>query len=199
MPRVASEKDVATCKALFDSGTVVARALPPITGPGECGIDAPVALESIVLADKRSIPFKPATAIRCDLAAALVRWVSEDIVPMLAAQNLKLEGITDADAYSCRSRNHVAGAKLSEHAKGNAIDLDAFLIAPNRRISLTSQEAAPFVASVKASACARFTTILGPGSDGYHNSHIHLDLEDRRTHGTLCQWNLTPAGLPAKP
>ena len=199
---VASDKDLAVCKALLESGTVVARAMPPIDGPGECGIDAPVALESIVLADKRQIRFKPGTALRCDLAAALARWVSEDVVPMLAAQNLVLEGITDADAYSCRSRNHVAGAKISEHGKGNAIDLDAFLIAPNKRISLTGPDAAPFVAQVKTSACARFTTILGPGSDGYHNNHIHLDLEDRRTHGTLCQWNLTPAGpalAPTKP
>ena len=198
-PPAASEKDLAVCKALLESGTVVARTMPPIVGPGECGIDAPVALEAIVLADKRKIGFKPGTALRCDLAAALARWVSEDVVPMLAAQNLVLEGITDADAYSCRSRNHVAGAKISEHGKGNAIDLDAFLFAPNKRISLTSPEAAPFVAQVKASACARFTTILGPGSDGYHNNHIHLDLEDRRTHGTLCQWNLSPAGPPPPP
>ena len=33
-----------------------------------------------------------------------------------------------AAAYDCRPRNSVAGAKLSEHAKGNAIDISAFKV-----------------------------------------------------------------------
>lgn len=198
MPRVASQKDTEVCQALLDSGVVQARRLAPIGGNGECGIEAPIALEAVVLADKRAIKLEPAPTIRCDLAAVVARWVTEDVAPALAAQNLTLERIVNADSYSCRSRNHVTGAKLSEHALGNAIDIDSFVVAPSRRISLTSPEAMPFAATIRASACARFTTILGPGSDGYHNNHIHLDIEDRRTHGTLCQWNLMPAGPSAE-
>jgi hypothetical protein len=39
-------------------------------------------------------------------------------------------------------------------------------------------------------ACAKFTTVLGPGSDGYHEEHIHLDLAERRGGYRLCQWNV---------
>ena len=40
------------------------------------------------------------------------------------------------------------------------------------------------------SVCARFTTVLGPGSDGYHEDHIHLDLMERRNNYRICQWNV---------
>jgi hypothetical protein len=39
-------------------------------------------------------------------------------------------------------------------------------------------------------ACARFTTVLGPGSDGYHEEHIHLDLAERSHGYRICQWNI---------
>ena len=40
------------------------------------------------------------------------------------------------------------------------------------------------------SACARFSTVLGPGSDWYHEDHIHLDLMERRGNYRICQWNV---------
>jgi len=41
------------------------------------------------------------------------------------------------------------------------------------------------------SVCARFVTVLGPGSDWYHEEHIHLDLMERRNSSyRICQWNV---------
>jgi hypothetical protein len=40
------------------------------------------------------------------------------------------------------------------------------------------------------SVCRRFTTVLGPGSDGYHEEHIHLDLAERRSGYRICQWEV---------
>ena len=40
------------------------------------------------------------------------------------------------------------------------------------------------------SACTRFPTVLGPGSDWYHEDHIHLDLMERRNNYRICQWNV---------
>ena len=37
---------------------------------------------------------------------------------------------------------------------------------------------------IRADACARFSTVLGPGSDGHHEEHIHVDLAERRGSGT---------------
>jgi hypothetical protein len=43
---------------------------------------------------------------------------------------------------------------------------------------------------VRQSACARFMTVLGPGSDGYHEEHIHVDLAERKTDYRICQWDI---------
>ena len=44
--------------------------------------------------------------------------------------------------------------------------------------------------SLRRSACGRFMTVLGPGSDGYHESHIHVDLAERRGNYRMCQWEV---------
>jgi hypothetical protein len=52
------------------------------------------------------------------------------------------------------------------------------------------------------SMCKRFTTVLGPGSDGYHEDHIHLDLLQRHNNYTICEWNVLdpmPATAPLMP
>ena len=46
---------------------------------------------------------------------------------------------------------------------------------------------------LKASACARFTTVLGPASDGFHENHIHVDVMERRSGYRLCQWAVRDA------
>ena len=54
--------------------------------------------------------------------------------------------------------------------------------------------ARPFREQMRSLACARFTTVLGPGSDSYHSNHIHLDLIERSRGYRICQWNvLDPA------
>jgi hypothetical protein len=46
---------------------------------------------------------------------------------------------------------------------------------------------------LKASACARFSTVLGPASDGYHENHVHVDLAERRSGYRICQWAVRDA------
>src|SRR5262249_40504696 len=111
-----------------------------------------------------------------------------------------VRGIETYGSYECRSRNSVIDAKLSEHGKGNAIDVRALVLAGDRHAELTDENVAKSVREVlRVSACHRFTTVLGPGADSYHNNHIHLDSLER-THGTrICQWDVRePPPPPAK-
>jgi hypothetical protein len=32
--------------------------------------------------------------------------------------------------------------------------------------------------------------VLGPGSDGYHEDHVHVDLAVRRGGHRMCQWDV---------
>ena len=48
-----------------------------------------------------------------------------------------------------------------------------------------------FREDVKRSACARFSTVLGPGSDGFHEDHVHVDLMERAPgRFKMCQWDV---------
>jgi hypothetical protein len=181
----------ATCRGILASGRLVADPVPPIAGPGACGIAAPLKLKAIVLADGRQVPVEPPALMRCTLASAIADWMREDVAPLVERDGAHLSKIRDADSYDCRGRNRVVGAKLSEHGKGNAFDVGALVDDKGRSISVEkSGDMRPLLASLKQSACARFATVLGPGSDGYHEQHLHVDLAERRNNYKLCEWNL---------
>src|SRR5207342_1190673 len=83
------------------------------------------------------------------------------------------------------------GARLSEHGRANALDVRALKLANGRSISLTDRTVPRELReTVLHSVCARFSTVLGPGSDWYHEDHIHLDLMERRGNYRICQWNV---------
>jgi hypothetical protein len=52
-------------------------------------------------------------------------------------------------------------------------------------VSLGDPERA-FLKSVRDDACGIFGTVLGPGADEAHKSHLHLDMKERRG-GSFCQ------------
>jgi hypothetical protein len=43
---------------------------------------------------------------------------------------------------------------------------------------------------MRTSVCTRFATVLGPGSDGFHEDHIHVDLAERHSSYRICQWDV---------
>jgi hypothetical protein len=150
-----------------------------------------VRLEAVVLPDKRQVSVKPAAVLRCPMATALAEWIRNDIAPLAAGLGSTIANLDNFNSYECRGRNRVAGAKLSEHGRANALDLRAFKLANGRAISLTDRAVPREVReSVLHSACTRFPTVLGPGSDGYHEDHIHIDLMERRGNYRICQWNV---------
>src|SRR5262249_52990872 len=105
------------------------------------------------------------------------------------------------DSYDCRGQNRVKGAKLSEHGKANALDIRSVKLANGKVVRLTDISVArTFRERIRASACTRFMTVLGPGSDGYHEEHVHVDLAERHGDYRICQWEIRDpsetAGIP---
>ena len=109
-------------------------------------------------------------------------------------------------AYSCRSIDNIDGARLSEHAFGNAVDVAGFTLADGRTLQFVrdwkkadTQEAA-FLHEVHAGACQYFNTVLGPGADVFHYNHIHLDLANHGATNTgprrICRPTPAPNLLP---
>jgi len=166
--------------------------LPPLVGPGGCGAPDVVRLEAIIMPDKRHVPVSPPPTLRCSMAGAIADWVRADLGTELAALGAPLKAIENYDSYDCRGMNRVAGAKLSEHGKANALDIRSFTLADGRTVQPTDPAASStFREEMRASACARFKTVLGPGSDGYHEEHIHVDLAERHNSGyRICHWEI---------
>jgi hypothetical protein len=179
------------CRLALTETIAIAPSIPDIHGPGGCGGEDLVRLEAIVLPDKRQVAVKPAAILRCKMATALADWIRTDIAPLAANLGSTISDLDNFDSFECRGRNRVAGAQLSEHGRANALDVRAFKLANGRSISLTDRTVARELReSVLHSACTRFPTVLGPGSDWYHEDHIHLDLMERRNNYRICQWNV---------
>jgi hypothetical protein len=191
------------CRLALTEAIAIAPSIPAISGPGGCGGDDLVRLEAVVLLDNRHVAVKPAAILRCTMAAAIADWVRSDLAPFAQSLGTALSDIDNFDSFECRGRNRVASAKLSEHGRANALDLRALKFANGQSLSLTDRSVAREQReAVLHSVCARFTTVLGPGSDWYHEDHIHLDLAERRGGYRICQWNVydqMPAVAPLLP
>jgi hypothetical protein len=162
-----------------------------MTGPGECGVSDPVRLEAILTRAGRRIALHAPAVLDCETAETVALWIREDVGPAFPAAGPQLAGLNVAAAYECRGRNRVATAKLSEHSFGKALDISAFTLTDGSTMGLTDPAAnRDLREALRALACARFTTVLGPGSDGYHEQHIHLDVIVRRSGYRLCQWDV---------
>lgn len=172
--------------------------IPRLIGPGACGGGDMVRLDAVLLPGGNRMAVRPAPYLRCAMAESLVGWLHDEAAPRLGALGSAVRSVETYDDFSCRGRNRVFGAKMSEHGKGNAVDIRGFTLADGRAIGLTDMMTVghELRAALRETACARFTTVLGPGSDGYHEAHIHVDLIERRNGYRMCQWDVRE---PPKP
>ncbi len=165
--------------------------LPRLIGPGACGGGDMVELDAVLLADGSRIAVEPAAVVTCAMAESFAGWLRDEAAPDVVKLGSPLRAVENYDSYECRSRNRVPGAKLSDHAHGDAIDVRAFHLADGLRFELTDATVdKPLREALRESACRRFTTVLGPGADSHHEGHIHVDLFSRHNGYRICQWDV---------
>ena len=192
---------LSACRQALTESIAIAPSIPAISGPGGCGGDDLVRLEAVVLPDNKGrVAVKPPAVLRCSMASAIADWVRTDMEPLAEAQGSRLSDLDNFDSYECRGRNRVVGAPLSEHGRANALDVRALKLASGFSIALTDRGVPRELReTVLHSVCSRFTTVLGPGSDGYHEEHIHLDLAERHNGYRICQWDIWDPLPPIAP
>src|ERR1044072_1318112 len=66
-------------------------------------------------------------------------WLRSDLGSAISELNSPVAAITSITSYDCRTRNNVTGAKISEHARGNAIDLGPIRLREGTSIDLTQK------------------------------------------------------------
>jgi len=177
-----------------------AEPMPRLLGPLTCGGGDMVELAAVLLPDKSRVAINPPAMLNCGMAESLASWLRDEAAPRAAKLGSPLTAIENYDSYECRPRNRVPGAKISEHAHGDALDVRAFRFADGRRLELTDVAVDKALREgLRDTACHRFTTVLGPG-DPYHEGHIHLDVIQRQRGYRICQWEVRepppPVPLP---
>ena len=125
------------------------------------------------------------------MAGALAEWLREEGAEILEEQRGPLKRLIVGGGYQCRRRNGAETGKISEHAHGNALDLIGVEWVRGDKTTFTDPAIDLALATnLQFSLCARFSTVLGPGSDAFHESHVHIDLEQRASGLKLCEWDL---------
>ncbi|MBC2886011.1 extensin family protein [Ochrobactrum sp. CM-21-5] len=180
----------AACRTRLKRLGVVFTEKPPISRGNACGIANPIEVSGF---SSGSIAFKPAATLNCRVTEAFARWIKGEL--QSAARLRYLSGVNtiyNAGGYSCRTMNHRRGAKMSEHSRGNAIDVTKIVLNNGKKISVRKPGFFAFrekglLNSVRSDACGYFTTVLGPGYNPEHADHFHFDLMQRRSGYRACR------------
>jgi hypothetical protein len=174
------------------------QALAPISS-GQCAAEDVVRVDAVVARDGQRIAISPSATLRCPMAESVIHWVRDELTSIAAEFGAPLKSVLVDTSYECRSRNHVEGAKLSEHGRANAVDVRGFTLANGTVVELTDTAVKKQAREhVRETACARFTTVLGPGSDSHHENHVHVDLVERRSGYRICQWDVRDPNMIAE-
>lgn len=176
VPQPGPQADIRQCLSGLNRMGVSYRALPDRSYGGGCQ-----AVGSVQLLDI-GVPVTNLTAVTCPLAAALADW--SRVLRQLARESLgsDLARIESFGSYTCRPVNNRIGGRLSEHARANAADIAAFVLADGRRITVqegwngSDQRVRDFLRMAHRAGCRRFAIGLSPDSDRFHYNHFHFDM-----------------------
>ena len=154
---------------------------------GECGVLRPISVTKL----SSGVEVSPKTQMLCRSALALDDWMTNGVLPAAKVDlpERKLTEFRHASTYVCRPRASEKG--ISEHARGSAIDIAAFVFDKGEEIGVEAKSPgtpeAKFQDAIRAAACGPFKTVLGPGTDSDHSTHFHLDIAARNNGSTYCK------------
>jgi len=157
--------------------------IPRISDGKACGIDYPIELSGL----SGGIDVKPAVKLNCEVTEAFALWVKNELAPSARYRYLSgVKTIKPLGGYSCRTMNSRRGNPMSEHARGNAIDVGKFVLKSGKEIDVRKPGFFAFrekglLKAVRSDSCKYFNTVLGPGSDPQHKDHFHFDLRNRKS------------------
>ena len=130
-PRVVAALE--QCETLLDGLDLEYEHLDPIRR-GACGTTAPIKLKSI--GNYPKVTVSPPATVNCTVAATLHKWFETSVQPTAQALGTSVTKIKNAASYMCRNQYGRPDTKLSEHAKANALDIKAFVLASGQTIPI---------------------------------------------------------------
>ena len=170
--------------ATTPSSGIIAEKRAPVRGPGRCGVDPAWTVREVA-----GVRLSQPATIRIETARALERWLVNTAIPAVGRRGGGLTELKVVAHYSCRTRNSRPGARLSEHARGNAIDISAFVMADGSRVTVLDgwrSGDSTLLRKLHSGACGPFGTVLGPNADRHHQDQFHFDVANHRG-GPYCR------------
>ena len=99
-----------------------------------CGTYAPIKLKSI--GKNPAVAVSPPATVNCTVAATLHKWFKTSVKPTAEALGTQVVKIKNAASYMCRNQYGRSDTKLSEHARANALDIKAFVLASGQTVPI---------------------------------------------------------------
>ena len=168
-------KDRERCFMALDRASVLYTPLEPgEVGDGTCGIRNGLTL------DRTLTPYSATLRMTCAETAALYAW--ERHVARPAATDLLGSPIARIETYGSYSCRNIAGTgRLSQHGRGNAIDISGFRLEDGRLIDVkthwkTKGPEGKFLRQIHEGGCELFSVVLGPDYNAAHADHLHMDM-----------------------
>jgi hypothetical protein len=172
----------AVCGDTAIQGEVVGFVPGRISG---CGIKDAVRVRSV-----SGITLSQQAVLDCTTAKALKQWINKGMKPAVGDFGGGVSQIRVAAHYACRTRNNQAGARISEHGRGRAIDIAGFRFKDGSEITVLEdwgrRGTGAILRDMHKRACGVFGTVLGPQSDRFHQDHFHFDTARHRG-GAYCR------------
>lgn len=151
---------------------------------GDCNVENPAQMTAISGKGERiEFPNKP--VLRCSFAKKFAIWTVDVAAPIVREQlGSPLAAMPTGPGYECRGRNGDSSSKTSEHGFGNAVDIESVQTKDKKRAAVKDAASESntnyrMLQALRLSGCGYFTTVLGPGSNEAHASHLHFDLAQR--------------------
>ena len=167
------ESDHAQCVSELASKKVVFEQPKEATREG-CRLSAPVSLTRVPTQfGDVSLPAKP--SMLCSFGLKFTDWVRDVAAPLtLAYTGQKLAEIETGPGFACTARYDKPGRCRANTPKATRSTSCSFVLADKRRVTVKDPD--PLVGALRMTACGYFTTVLGPGADPQHETHLHLDM-----------------------
>ena len=121
------------CTELLDGLDLEYLHIKPIRR-GACGTYAPIKLKSI--GKNPAVAVSPPAIVNCTVAATLHKWFKTSVKPTAEALGTQVVKIKNAASYMCRNQYGRSDTKLSEHARANALDIKAFVLASGQTVPI---------------------------------------------------------------
>lgn len=180
------DPDISSRGSVCGMPQIKGEAIGPVeSATAGCGVANAVRVRAV-----GGVSLSQPAVMECNMARVLNDWVERDMDRIVGIMGGGVKEIEVAAHYACRTRNSKPGAKLSEHAKGRAIDISGFRLADGGELSVAEDwgkgRRGRMLKRLHRSACGPFGTVLGPKADRHHQDHFHFDTATHRS-GSYCR------------